>query len=1060
MRASRGWAVWSRCWRRRVAIVLVAVMGQGLMVPPGGVAAPPQREPLPATYHLVGEEDVQLLDRVQQVIDDWNSRRLVDPYVRHVESVDQDGKPMVQRLGVREDLNEFIADYAAAEALGKAFFWEMQAGSDFRREQGKFIGTACASCHYRHGADARDTHTTRIPFVAWEKYRLDGGHPLTFGEKQQPFNPLVSATTTIKSLDQLYDPRSEQRRQLPVPRPGLPGDGEAVDANEEDQSPRTPLSLIVGSQGVERRKYQGLKVLAGGSATEDWYSEASSPLNPDPAEAGSSSNEWEMFSKDTRSFRQITPRNSPSVFNATFSDRLFHDGRASSTFNGFSIFGDSDDREVIHIRREQRGRDGSDVVTLEPVRIALTNAALASQALGPIVNEVEMSYQGRTFHDLGRKLLDATPLGYQSVDAADSHLGWLIAEAEQREPGTAVVGLGTKYRKLIQRAFRREWWDGAVTTGRNEQIPVPLRLARPHSGANEEARPTGPLMEANFSLYWGLSIMLYEASLVSNDSPFDRMMAGDPSAVEKRWTAFKVKPSVLIDRVETKYPPPQGTPPFEFSSGAEVFQRGFRAFLSRGCHDCHAGPLFSETYSRERNSSPGRPIAHAIEQTLLPTSRGDAIALALRPGKQTLLAAVAEELLDRCGGDRQRAVTLAGELDLLREEAAGLTDEMEELVKKRLHKVLQPVAAADAERIERSIAKHFMDYERSLAKGTGNRTFFSEDERVAYAHSLGLPLLVEKTPLPPGIAAMRARLPLSGPPASAPYAFYDSGFYNLGVAPPRYDRGIGDFAHQLDELDDDELDELDDDEEDSVESGNRSKGKSPNLRQGHHHVAGGSAYSLPSPARLSKRRATKSASAEEMTSRSLPDTSWYRNVPMWPGDDPAAAAMATQRRSEVHLYSRARQLVLTEVPWGHRKPLLHDNELLFWGSFKTPSLRNVELTGPYMHNGRLLTIMDVLDFYDRGGDIPFDSVTNPDKHPAMRSLSMSIDDKYAVAFFLACLTDDRVRYERGPFDHPSLRIANGYAADPDGKPVSQAFDLPAVGVEGSPDGRSSFPSSK
>jgi len=181
---------------------------------------------------------------------------------------------------------------------------------------------------------------------------------------------------------------------------------------------------------------------------------------------------------------------------------------------------------------------------------------------------------------------------------------------------------------------------------------------------------------------------------------------------------------------------------------------------------------------------------------------------------------------------------------------------------------------------------------------------------------------------------------------------------------------------------------------------------------------------------------------------------------MWPGDDPAAAAMATQRRSEVHLYSRARQLVLTEVPWGHRKPLLHDNELLFWGSFKTPSLRNVELTGPYMHNGRLLTIMDVLDFYDRGGDIPFDGVTNPDKHPAMRSLSMSIDDKYAVAFFLACLTDDRVRYEQGPFDHPSLRIANGYAADPGGTPISQAFDLPAVGIEGSPDSRPSFPSSK
>jgi len=38
------------------------------------------------------------------------------------------------------------------------------------------------------------------------------------------------------------------------------------------------------------------------------------------------------------------------------------------------------------------------------------------------------------------------------------------------------------------------------------------------------------------------------------------------------------------------------------------------------------------------------------------------------------------------------------------------------------------------------------------------------------------------------------------------------------------------------------------------------------------------------------------------------------------------------------------------------------------GAFKTPTLRNVALTGPYMHNGSLATLDDVIAFYNRGGD--------------------------------------------------------------------------------------------
>jgi cytochrome c peroxidase len=38
------------------------------------------------------------------------------------------------------------------------------------------------------------------------------------------------------------------------------------------------------------------------------------------------------------------------------------------------------------------------------------------------------------------------------------------------------------------------------------------------------------------------------------------------------------------------------------------------------------------------------------------------------------------------------------------------------------------------------------------------------------------------------------------------------------------------------------------------------------------------------------------------------------------------------------------------------------------GAYKTPTLRNVTLTAPYMHTGELATLDDVIEFYNKGGD--------------------------------------------------------------------------------------------
>lgn len=80
----------------------------------------------------------------------------------------------------------------------------------------------------------------------------------------------------------------------------------------------------------------------------------------------------------------------------------------------------------------------------------------------------------------------------------------------------------------------------------------------------------------------------------------------------------------------------------------------------------------------------------------------------------------------------------------------------------------------------------------------------------------------------------------------------------------------------------------------------------------------------------------------------------------------------------------------------------HDNGL--GGKFATPSLRNVALTAPYMHDGRFATIEEVLAHYDHG--IARTSALDPNlaKHPA-NGLGLSADDLRALVAFLNSLTD-------------------------------------------------------
>jgi cytochrome c peroxidase len=71
-------------------------------------------------------------------------------------------------------------------------------------------------------------------------------------------------------------------------------------------------------------------------------------------------------------------------------------------------------------------------------------------------------------------------------------------------------------------------------------------------------------------------------------------------------------------------------------------------------------------------------------------------------------------------------------------------------------------------------------------------------------------------------------------------------------------------------------------------------------------------------------------------------------------------------------------------------------------AYKTPSLRNVALTAPYMHDGSLATLEAVIKFYDRGG------IDNPEKSALLSPLGLTGDERAALAAFLRALTGSTV----------------------------------------------------
>ncbi len=86
------------------------------------------------------------------------------------------------------------------------------------------------------------------------------------------------------------------------------------------------------------------------------------------------------------------------------------------------------------------------------------------------------------------------------------------------------------------------------------------------------------------------------------------------------------------------------------------------------------------------------------------------------------------------------------------------------------------------------------------------------------------------------------------------------------------------------------------------------------------------------------------------------------------------------------------------------------------GVFKTPTLRNIELTGPYMHDGSFATLEEVVELYNRGGD------PGPNKSKLLHKLDLSSQEKSDLIAFLKTLTGTMPAVEK-PEMYPDAPLA-------------------------------------
>jgi cytochrome c peroxidase len=444
----------------------------------------------------------QLLDDDGEVIEELEAPINEEDFFRTSGVFDPALQPYVGRRG--------------AEVLGKSLFWDMQVGSDGVQ--------ACGTCHFHAGVDSRTRNQLNPNINFALEVASVAGSPTTNVEVRAsdfPFHQRVNPDITGDGMDPAIRVR---------------------DAND-----------VMSSMGVSRfRQFVDIPTPGAGAFYPAAAGSGVRALRPD---IGADLNEnADGGIGIMQGVRRIEPRNTPTIHGAAFNFDNFWDGRARFSFNGGSVFGPSD--PAYHIFMRQGGaitaatngdlrpdlEEEEPEMAEQPVRIKFSS--LASQAVGPPLSDFEMSFRGRNWAKIGKKLLQngVTPLASQLVAIDDSVLGPFSSQGGSvcRALGAATApgrpGLCRNYRQLIQLAYQPAFHNDANTNMHLAGAPDP---ADPFDGYSLTiaAGPAAPsntnqftLMEANFSLLFALAVQAYEGLTIPDDTPLDRFFDANPFA--------------------------------------------------------------------------------------------------------------------------------------------------------------------------------------------------------------------------------------------------------------------------------------------------------------------------------------------------------------------------------------------------------------------------------------------------------------------------------------------------------------------------------------------------
>lgn len=523
-----------------------------------------------------------------------------------------------------------IVGRPAAEVLGKALFWDMQVGSDGVQ--------SCASCHFHAGVDNR----TRNQF-----------NPGTLGGDLdlQVTSVAGSATSNVEVIASDFPFHKGAQDSL------------VDDANDVLSS----MGVSRFTQFIDIPQIGLASFLPPTAGVRALAPDVGTPLlDPVPIMQG---------------VRRIEPRNTPTFHGAAFNFDNFWDGRARFSFNGGSVFGPSDPTAHVfinpglatggagaftgatmgHLRPElldPAEEEFDPELAEQPIRVKFSS--LASQAVGPPLSEFEMSFLGRNWPKLGKKLLQGNagaiellgngapqqvgtnresavvPLANQLVASDDSRLGpfsnqgGATCTALGRPTALGKPGLCISYPDLVRLAFGRQYWNRV-----NRRLNGAACATDPFDGycltvASGAANPVDTnqftQMEANFSAFFGLAVQTYEELTIPDHTPADRFFDANPNAghgVGEPGDQAVLYPTLIADLLDdgqlngtnagtvTTIPDDPATPWYDGFGPDEIF--GFDIFaganLTAGLAPSHAVDPVSGV-----NRNP--EITNAIGQTI------------------------------------------------------------------------------------------------------------------------------------------------------------------------------------------------------------------------------------------------------------------------------------------------------------------------------------------------------------------------------------------------------------------------------------------------------------